>query len=329
MRVRSLLLMIAGLGLAVLAHPRSSSAQEATNVPAWLAPHVGEGDGQIAYPVLQRAHALYQQKVSEGAVKNGCYFAMDATRPNYSSDGGLARRFYIICDSAQSFQAISAGHGSGRDLKGLADFANGRQCVKNFGNALDSELTAGGAYVTAETKQSFKGYHRVSGGQSEPFTRSFIQFDGEGETANARQRAIGGHAAVTLKGVCLRKDPSSPHANGEGYVPFGTLVEYAGGRSNGCTSWSPEDVPQILAMVNNDPTTLYIYPAAADVEAVAHAVASGRSLSQSGLYWNASCLRDIRAPTYWPKEKLGPIIAEYKRAHPAPPPRPVPICKGP
>jgi Carbohydrate-selective porin, OprB family len=37
-------------------------------------------------------------------------------------------------------------------------------------------------------------------------TRSFVQFDGEGDTANARARAIGGHAAETLKNVCLRKD---------------------------------------------------------------------------------------------------------------------------
>src|SRR5262249_55579414 len=52
-----------------------------TDVPAWLQTHVGEGEGQIAQVVLQRARALYLKKVSEGAVKNPCYFAMDATRP--------------------------------------------------------------------------------------------------------------------------------------------------------------------------------------------------------------------------------------------------------
>ena len=35
--------------------------------------------------------------------------------------------------------------------------------------------------------------------------RSFLQFEGEGDTANARARAIGGHPAVLLRGVCLRK----------------------------------------------------------------------------------------------------------------------------
>ena len=193
---------------------------------------------------------------------------------------------------------------------------------------MDSDLTAGGAYVTAETKPSFKGYYRASAKQDVVLMRSFVQFDGEGETANARQRAIGGHAAVSLKGVCLRKDASSPYANTDGYVPFGTRVDYPGGRSNGCTSWSPSDVPQILAMVKDDPTTLYIYPDAADVDAVARAVASGRSPLRVGLYWNASCLKEIRSPRFWSKDRLEPLLSEYKRDHPAPPPRPTPMCKA-
>ena len=61
--------------------------------------------------------------------------------------------------------------------------------------------------------------------------RPFLKFDGEGETANARERAIGGHPAVLLRGVCRRRDPASPHADPDGYVPFGKLVNYAAGRS--------------------------------------------------------------------------------------------------
>jgi hypothetical protein len=253
---------------------------------------------------------------------------MDATRPNDPGAGKSGGRFYVICESNRSFGAIPAGHGSGRDLKGLADFANARRCAKNFGNALDSRLTAGGAYVTRETKASFKGYYRVSARQDAALIRTFVQFDGEGDTANARQREIGGHAAVLLRGVCLAKDPSNPHADHDGYVPFGTLVNYAGGRSDGCTSWSPSDAQHIIAMVKDDPTTLYIYPDAADVAAVAQAVAAGQSPSRAGSYWNASCLKEIRTPKFWPKETLGPVIARYKQDHPAPPERPPPICKG-
>ena len=275
MRLRSVLLIIACvfslfvIVIALLAPPRSFAAQQSSDVPAWLRAHVGEGVGQIAQVVLQRARALYLQKVSESEVKNPCYFAMDATRPNDLSDVG--RRFYVICESDRSFRAIAAGHGGGRDLKGIVDFANGRRCAKNFGNAMDSRLTAGGDYVTGETKTSFKGYYRVSANQDAVLKRSFVQFDGEGETANARQREIGGHPAELLRNVCLRKDPRSPYANEGGYVPFGMLVDYAGGRSDGCTSWSPSDAGQIIAKIKDNPTTLYIYPGAADVDAVARA----------------------------------------------------------
>jgi hypothetical protein len=310
--------------VALSGSPRSFAAELPWVVPAWLQAHVGEGEGQIAPVVLQRARALYLQKLSDGAVKNPCYFAMDATRP-----GGLGRRFYVICEAERLFRAISAGHGNGRNLKGIADFANGIRCAENFSNAMDSKLTAGGAYVTEETRTSFKGYYRDSAGKYVAFSRSFVQFDGEGDTANARPRAIGGHPAVVLRVVCLRKAPDSPYANDDGYVPLGQLVNYTGGRSNGCTTWSPSDAEQIIPMLKDKPTTLYIYPESDDIVAVARAVAARRSLRRAGLYWNVSCLKEIRSPKFWPKETLEPILAQYKKDHTAPPPGPAPICKQP
>lgn len=314
-------LVIAGL-LAWSASAGSFAAEQPVDIPAWLKAHVGDGDGQISEVVLQRARALYLQKLSAGAVKNSCYFAMDATRP-----AGFGRRFYIICEAARSFRAVPAGHGNGRNLKGLANFANGLRCAKNFSNAMDSKLTTGGAYVTDETITSFKGYYRDSAGKFVAFNRSFVQFEGEGDTANARPRAIGGHPAVLLRGVCLRKDADSPYANEEGYVPYGKLVNYAGGRSNGCTSWSASDAEKIIPMME-EPTTLYIYPESADIDAVAQAVKARRAPARAGLYWNASCLKEIGAPKFWPKETLEPILVQYKKAHPSPPPGPMPICKG-
>ncbi len=257
MQPRSLLLGIAAVVIMAAAFsgsPRCFAGEQALDIPAWLRAHVGEGDDQIAPVVLQRARSLYLQKVKAGAVKNPCYFAMDATRP-----AGFGRRFYVICEGDRSFRAVSAGHGSGRNLKGIADFSNGIQCAKNFSNAMDSKLTTGGPYVTDETITSFKGYYRAAG-KFVAFSRSFVQFDGEGDAANARPRAIGGHPAVLLRGVCLWKDPDSPNANKDGYVPLGNLVNYAAGRSNGCTSWSPSDAAQIIPMVKDKPTTLYIYP---------------------------------------------------------------------
>ena len=313
---------VAGL-IALSGPPRSFAAEQLLGVPAWLQAHVGEGEGQIASVILQRARALYLRKVSEGTVKNPCYFAMDATRP-----AGLGRRFYIICEANQTFRAVPSGHGNGRHLKGLPDFRNGIRCAKNFSNAEDSKLTTGGPYVTAEIRTSFKGYYRAPGGQRLPLMRSFVQFDGEGDTANARPRAIGGHPAVIVSTVCRMKAPGNPYADDDGYVPYGKLIDYSAGRSNGCTSWSPADSERILALVENKPTTLYIYPESTDIVAVARAVKAGRSPARAGLYWNTSCLREIGAPNFWPRESLEPALMKYREDHPPPPPQPLPICKG-
>ena len=332
MRLKHALLVVArtfGLcAMVLLASQQLFAANQQAALPEWLVAHVGIGDGQIAEPVLKRARALYLRKVSEQKVKNPCYFAMDATRPNGSGDGKTAGRFYIVCEAEQSFRVISAGHGSGRDLKGVADFQNGRECARNFGNAMDSELTAGGDYVTSESKTSFKGFYRVPPKSDAAFFRTFVQFDGEGETANARQRAIGGHAAAKVAGICMKKNPASPYADKGGYVPLGTLVDYAGGRSDGCTSWTPTDAAKLVSMVKDNPTTLYIYPSSADINAVAKVVAAGQSPAKAGLYWNDSCLKSIGAPKFWPKEALEPIIAQYRKDHPPAPAKPLPICQG-
>ena len=112
----------------------------------------------------------------------------------------------------------------------------------------------------------------------------------------------------------------------DGYGPFGKLVINEGGRSNGCTTWSPADASQIISAIADNPTTLYIYSEARGIGAVAKAVNAGQSLERSGIYWNASCLKEIGAPRFWSKEKLEPLVSQYKLDHPAPPAKPIPIC---
>lgn len=299
--------------LSLLATPKFAAAAD-SDIPAWLQAHVGEGDGQIASVVLQRARALYIKKQADATVKNPCYMAMDATRP------ATAKRYYVICEAKQSFEAVNVGHGSGRNLKSVVNFSNGRECVKNFGNALDSNLTTGGAYITREEKTSFKGYYRVAKAD-QVFMRTFIQFDGEGEAATARKREIGGHPSALLRAVCQRKKPDSPFADKDGMVPFGNLIDYSGGRSNGCTSWTPSDAREIIPMLKGNPTTLYIYPESKDIEAVAK--------KGSDTYWNASCLKQIGTPKYWSNGALGPIIAQWEANHPLAPSPPLPVCKTP
>lgn len=309
--------------LAVLALSSGSAIAQSADVPNWLERHVGTGEGQIAPVVLARARALHQRHARRGAVANPCYFAMDATRPS-NLGGSPASRFYIICENTRTFRAVSSGYGNGRNLP-RADFSNGRQCAQNFSNAEGSKLTMGGNYLTAETRTSFKGSYRRAG-QRVPLHRTFLLFDGEGETANARERAIGGHPAVFLKWQCRYKDPSHSSADDEGYVPYGKLVNYTGGRSNGCTTWSPSESEAILAIAEGNPTSLYIYPESRDIDAVARAVKTGASLSRAGLYWNAACLKAIGAPVFWPKRVLQPIINQWRQSLPKQPERDLPIC---
>jgi hypothetical protein len=287
----------------------SLATEQSSDIPAWLRSHIGEGEGQIAQVVLQRARALYLKKVAAGIVKNPCYFAMDATRPHR---GGSGKRFYTICEADRTFRAAATGHGSGRNMKGVANFGNGKECVKNFGNAQDSYLTTGGAYMTSETRTLFKGYYRSSAKQDAVLMRSFVQFDGEGETANARERDIGGHPAVLLRQIRYRWMPKSPYANENGCVPVGTIEDYASGRSNGCTSWSRSDAEQIVPLMK-DPTTIYIYPESADIKAVAQAVSARQPQSSNRPYWNGVCLKQIGAPKFWSRETLGPLLARFHK----------------
>jgi len=81
-------------------------------------------------------------------------------------------------------------------------------------------------------------------------------------------------------------------------------------------------------MVEDHPTTLYVYPESGDIAAVSRAVKAGKSPSSRGLYWNATCLKAIGSPKFWPKEKLEPVIVQYAQDHPAPPPKPIALCKG-
>ncbi|TDX29231.1 murein L,D-transpeptidase catalytic domain family protein [Rhodovulum visakhapatnamense] len=324
LRFRSLCVALAAGVVAVQGGPSPSRA-ETPEVPAWLQAHLGTGEGQIAPVVLDRARALYLEKLRQGTVRNPCYLAMDATRPSTARGGTPGRRFYVICEAQKSFRAVSSGHGNGRKLR-RADFSNDRDCARHFSNAEGSKLTAGGPYVTAETRTSFKGYVGAAN-RRVPFYRTFLLYDGEGETANARERAIGGHPAVLVRWQCRFRNPESTHADAEGFVPYGRLVNYTGGRSNGCTTWSETASEEILALVEDDPTTLYIYPASGDIDAVAAAVTAGRSLSRAGLYWNDTCLRTIRAPRFWPKETLRPIIDDWRASLPKLAPQELPICK--
>ena len=121
--------------------------------------------------------------------------------------------------------------------------------------------------------------------------------------------------------------PDSPNADKNGFVPFGRLVDYTGGRSNGCTTWSEGVADTIIPMIEKNPTSIYIYPESKDIEAVAKAVRKGQSPAAQGHYWNASCLAAIGQPKFWSKRNLQPVINRWRASLPKAAPRELPICK--
>ena len=76
-KISSLFLVV----IAVSMSSRSFAVEQPPDIAAWLSPNVGDGQGQIAQVVLQRARAHYLQKVRAGVVRNPCYFAMDERVP--------------------------------------------------------------------------------------------------------------------------------------------------------------------------------------------------------------------------------------------------------
>jgi hypothetical protein len=115
-----------------------------------------------------------------------------------------------LAGSFVPFRRVMAGSRFGTDR----GFRHERRCAKNFSNAMDSKLTVGGVYVKAETKTSFKGYYPVSSNAHSILMRSFIQFDGEGDTADAPSLKTPMYGFVV--GIALRQ-----------HVPLRTCVETA------------------------------------------------------------------------------------------------------
>ena len=168
-----------------------------------------------------------------------------------------------------------------RSQRGGREFLERYQLREEFQQCDGFQADDGRPLRDGRDRSLVQGLLSQRSGKYVAFSRSFVQFEGEGDTANARPRAIGGHPAAVLRVACRRKAPESPYANEEGYVPVGKLQDYAAGRSNGCTSWSQSDAAKIIPMMQQ-PTTLYIYPESADIAAVAQAVKAGKSPSRAG-----------------------------------------------
>lgn len=233
----------------------------------WMQNHIGGDQNQIAPIVYERARAWYTEKAKQGKIHNTCFLAVDATKPGKIAEGIAAPRMYVICDKVQTFQATSAGMGSGRKFPDF-DLTNSHRCSKNFSNAVGSHLSMGGKYTTADFAPSFKGmYVNQSFGKEIELHRPFFEMDGEGESETGRDREIGIHAAESITNICYKHLADHPMADHDGFVPFGTHEVFPEGQSLGCIMWNPKISDSIQSLLNSNPTTLYVYPEASPIAA--------------------------------------------------------------
>ena len=72
-------------------------------------------------------------------------------------------------------------------------------------------------------------------------------------------------------------------------------------------------------------------PPAAGKLTVANAIAERTGIKVFHNHLSIDCVKPViefGTPAFWPKEKLEPVIAQYKADHPPQPARPVPMCEG-
>ena len=279
---------------------------------------------------LQRARARFTSRKASGAIRNPCYFAMDATRPHDLNVGKVGARFYVICESALIVPCLFDGSRRRPQFERHRGFRQRKAVREKLRQRYGSVPDCWWALCNRRDENILPLRLCASAKKDAALIRSFVQFDGEGETANARQREIG-RASGTIIAERLSPKGSAQLLRGSRRLrsvrATGSLRRLAA--ATAAQSWSPSDAEQIIAVVKDDPTALYIYPEAADIDAVTQNGEVRPVISrQAGLYWNASCLKEIVTPKFWPKEALEPVLAQYAKAHPAPPQRSPPRCKG-
>jgi hypothetical protein len=279
----------------------------AKKIPDFLQSKIGDGPDKISKVVLTRARALFLRQRKENKTKNVCYIAADMTRPHLlnekdvtsgKADPITGNRLYLICESLGIFKALPVAHGGGIDLtkqdKDL-NLKNGMRCAKNFGNVMGSLFTMGGDYLTGDLENSYKGKVLQKDGSACDYSRPFLDFTGEGETANADKddRDIGAHPVILIgEGSYRCTAPGDPRADKLGYAFYSNgLQNYNGGRTEGCLGM-PEDVATaILGIAKDHPMSIYVYPQKQDILDMA---SPGKKP-----YWNSDCLKTIGAPAYY------------------------------
>ena len=197
------LLLLVNIVIALLGAIRSFAVEQPSDIPAWLRPNVGEGEGQIAQVVLQRRARASPPKSARGRGQKSLLFCHGRYASPRSADGKLGPRFHVIC-GRPIVRCDSAGHGAAA-IQGIVDFANGQAGARRTSAMRWIRRDGRWAYVTAETRTSFKGYYGASAKQDAVLIRCWFSLRAKAKWANARQREIGGHVVQLLRNVVFEK----------------------------------------------------------------------------------------------------------------------------
>ena len=171
--------------IALASSSRSFAVEQPSDIPAWLRPNVGEGEGQIAEVILRGARALLPKSARGRGQKSLllCHGRYASPRIKRRQIGAAVLRYLRI-------RPVVSGDFGGPwrrpQFERYRGFRQRKALREELRQCAGFETDGRWAYVTAETKTSFKGYYRASAKQDAVLIRSFVQFDGEGEVANAR-----------------------------------------------------------------------------------------------------------------------------------------------
>jgi len=178
----------------------SLATEQPSDVPAWLRSHIGEGEGQIAQVVLQRARALYLKRWPQASSKIHAILPWTRRAPRGQiGESGFTR-------SAKLSGRFVRPHGSWQrpQHQGRRDFANGKECAREFRQCAGSYLTTA-APIDARRKPRSKLLSQLRETDA-VLMRSFVQFDGE-ERPPMPESVRSAACAVLLRQIRFRWMP--------------------------------------------------------------------------------------------------------------------------
>ena len=158
---------------------------------------------------------------------------MDATQAEQRRS-----RATVFTSSAELVRSFPRGFRSRRRMSSLNRRRRfrrvGSRCARNFGDAMDAELTIEQGLMCGVGKPLSKAIFHVSAREPPDFSTHSCGFTtAKAEPRDARRRAMTASRRGVGWTMCV-KDPDGPYADHDGYVPVGKVVDYAAATATSC-----------------------------------------------------------------------------------------------